>query len=398
MSKLNGAIVVHGGGPTAVLNASLAGVIAEAGEIGVGRLWGARFGLAGLLSGDWIDLGGLRERDVERLRRAPASLIGSSRRKLELEEAERLPLVLKDAGIDAVLYTGGNGSMGTALEIHRAAVAGGYPDLRVVGIPKTIDNDLACTDHSPGYGSAARFFAHALRDIGADYRALPPPVGIVEVLGRNTGWIVGATALARARPGDPPHLIYLPERPPSIEKICEDIVETHRNFGFAVVAVCEGLRDPSGEPFGAYVDRPGSRKHELAANLGHVLARAITERTGLRARAEKPGLLGRSSMQVRSPTDAWAADLCGREAVRAAADGATGVMVSLRRVSGKPYRAETALVALEDVAGVERRVPPEWIAGSGSDVTPEFLDYVRPLAGPVSALARLKRAAPTRAP
>jgi len=389
MRKTEGAIVVHGGGPTAVLNASLAGVIAESRERGVERLFGARFGVGGLISRDWIALGNLTPEDIEGIRRAPGSVLGSSRQKLEPEDAERLPKLLKEAGIAAILYTGGNGSMETALLLHSTARAA-HPDLRVIGMPKTIDNDLAGTDHSPGYGSAARFFAHALRDIGADNRALPPPVSIVEVLGRNAGWIAGATALARTRAGDPPHLIYMPERPPSIEKISADIVEVHRQFGFVVAAVCEGLRDPDGEPFGAEVNRPGSRKHELAVNLGHTLARAVSERTGLRARAEKPGLLGRSSAMAASASDAAESYLCGREAVRAASSGHSGVMVTLRRLSDDPYRVETGLVALDQVAGRERTVPLDWIVEAGNGVTAGFLRYVRPLAGDVPAHARLE--------
>ena len=388
MRKAEGGVIVHGGGPTAVLNASLAGVVAASREGGPRRLYGARFGVNGLTTGDWIDLSNLSAAEIEAVRAAPGSVLGSSRRKVEPEDADRLLSLLKENRIDRVFYTGGNGSMGTALLLQRAAAIA-HPDLRVIGIPKTIDNDLAATDHSPGFGSAARFFAHALRDIGADNRSLPPPVSIVEVLGRNAGWVVGATALARSRPDDPPHLIYLPERPPTIERICADIQDVHQQFGFAVVAVCEGLRDPRGEPFGADVDRPGSKRHELAANLGHTLARAVTERTGLRARSEKPGLLGRSSSLAVSRTDAEESFSCGSEAVRAASNGQSGVMVALRRVSDDPYRVEHMLVALELVAGVERRVPQEWIVAAGNDVGPEFLRYLRPLAGPIGEHIRL---------
>jgi 6-phosphofructokinase 1 len=381
-------MVVHGGGPTTVLNSSLAGVITAARELCSGPIYGARFGIRGLIARDWLDLSGAAPSVVDSIRAAPGSVLGSSRQKLEAADAERILNLVRDAGIEAVFHTGGNGSMGTALALHTAA-ANLLPDLRVIGIPKTIDNDLAETDHTPGYGSAARFFALAVRDIGADNCALPPPVSFVEVLGRNAGWIVGATALARSRAEDPPHLIYLPECPPTIEKICADVQEVYQRLGFVVVAVCEGLRDAQGEPFGAYVDRPGSKKHELAANLGHTLARAVAETTGLRARAEKPGLLGRSFALAVSPTDAEESFRCGVAAVEAASHGQSGVMITLRRVSENPYHVETGLVALDQVAGLERCVPQEWIAPTGNDVLPEFLRYAAPLIGPIPPHVRL---------
>jgi 6-phosphofructokinase 1 len=387
--KAAGALVVHSGGPTAVLNASLAGLIDAFRELpGRGRLLGARFGVAGLVAGDWIDLTDLAPDRVAAIRTAPGSVLGSSRQKLDADGAEKLAATLRERGVEWLLYTGGNGSMQTALLLHRVGTAV-HPGLRVIGVPKTIDNDLAVTDHTPGYGSAARFFAHALRDIGEDNRGLPPPVQVVEVLGRNAGWIVAATALARGYPDDAPHLIYCPERPPTLEKICSDVQEVCGGLGRAVVAVCEGLRDPGGRTFGAEVDRPGSKQHELAMNLGYTLARAITARTGLRARAEKPGLLGRSSALAVSEVDAAESYQCGYEAVRAASAGHAGVMVALRRISQTPYESETFLTPLAEVAGIERGMPAEYLAASGNDVTAEFLEYVRPLVGEVRPHGRL---------
>jgi 6-phosphofructokinase len=160
----------------------------------------------------------------------------------------------------------------------------------VIGIPKTIDNDLAITDHTPGYPSAARFFIHAARDIGLDNRALPTPVCILETLGRNTGWITAATALARADADDAPHLIYFPERRVSLDRMAADVEGVYRRIGRVVIAVCEGQLDETGQPFGADVDRPESAVHRLSSNLGHTLANALARKTGLRARAEKPEL------------------------------------------------------------------------------------------------------------
>jgi 6-phosphofructokinase len=381
-------MVIHSGGPSAVLNASLAGVLEESKAAGLRRILGARYGVAGLIAGEWADLSSLTAEKVAAIRVAPGSVLGSSRKKIEPDDAARLMDPLRSLGVDILFLTGGNGSMKTARLLHETAVRN-QAALRVIGIPKTIDNDLMETDHTPGFGSAARFFAHAVRDIGSDNRALPPPVSLIEVIGRNTGWVAGATALARANSDDPPHLIYMPERPPSIEKICSEIQQVHRRLGYVVVAVCEGVRDPSGNPFDADVDRAGSRQHELASNLGHMLARKVTECTGLRARSEKPGLLGRSCSFMVSATDAAESYLCGVEAVKAAVSGHSGVMVALRRISDDPYRAETFLTPLELVAGHERPVPADWITPEGNGVREEFLRYVRPLVGEVHAHFRL---------
>lgn len=352
------------------------------------RLLAARFGVAGLSGGNWIDLTGISSDAIEDLRVAPGSVIGSSRRKLDPAEIESTIRRFGDSGIGILLVTGGNGSMQTALEFDRAARVIRSP-LRVVGIPKTVDNDLMVTDHAPGFGSAARFYALAIRDIGLDNLALPTPVTVVEIIGRNAGWVTAATALARRYPDDAPHLIYVPERPPTLEQICEDVQAVHARLGRVVVAVCEGLRDPAGMSFGADMDRPGSRRHELAMNLGHALARAVALRTGLRTRSEKPGLLGRSCSFAVSEVDREEACRCGREAILAARRGETGVMVALRRASAAPYRSETFLAPLDRIAGTERLLPAAWIASTGADVNPEVLDYVRPLAGEISAPIRL---------
>ena len=272
--------------------------------------------------------------------------------------------------------------MGTAWMLSQLAERE-HPDLRVIGVPKTVDNDLMVTDHSPGFGSAARFYALATRDIGEDNRALRSPVTIVETIGRNAGWVAGATALARRDTDDAPHLIYLPERPPTIEAICQDVASRVERLGRAVVVACEGLRNPDGVPFGAALDQAGSARHELAQNLGHVLAQRISVMTGIRARSEKPGLLGRSCSFAVSSVDSAESYRCGRAAVEAAVAGCAGVMVALRRVSSDPYLCETFPAPLASVANAERLVPDRWIAPSGADVTPEFVQHVRPLASPI---------------
>lgn len=373
------AVVAHGGGPTAVLNASLAGLTAEYRTRG--RLFGARYGLPGLIRNDLIDLTALDPVLVEQIGQAPGSALGSSRAPLTGDDSDRLLDTLRRHAIRTFFYTGGNGSMETALQIARQARDAGY-DLQIIGIPKTIDNDLRVTDHSPGYGSTARFFACAARDIGEDNRSLPSPICVLETLGRNAGWIVAATSLARHRPDDAPHLIYFPERRLSFDRIAADVERVYGRLGRAVVAVCEGQLDDRGQPFGADVDRAGSPTQRLASNLGHTLARLLSENLGVRARAEKPGLLARCCGEFAVPRDRRESYACGQAAALAAAAGESGVMVALRR------DGSTFLTPLETVARVERLLPDEFIHPDGNDVTPAFRDYGSPLVGEVPGWAR----------
>jgi 6-phosphofructokinase 1 len=364
------AVIAHGGGPTAVLNASLVGVHREWNRRGgTGRLYAARFGVRGILAGDLVDLSAVPESRMEEVRRAPGSVIGSSRQPLTDEDVETIRRVFRKREIGCFLYTGGNGSMDTALRLSRA-----MPEVQIIGIPKTIDNDLAVTHHTPGYPSAARFFIHAVRDIGLDNRALPSPICVIEILGRNTGWIVAATALARAHADDAPHLIYLPERRLSLDRIASDVERVYRRVGRVVITVCEGQLDDRGQPFGAAVDRADSSVHRLASNLGHTLAAELTRVLGIRARAEKPGLLGRSCAELASEVDRRDALACGRAAVRAALRGESGKMVTLQARG-------TGLTDLVNVARVERPVPDEWIASESNDIGAGFGEYLIPLLG-----------------
>ncbi len=287
------AVVAHSGGPTPVINASLLGVFEEAAlHTQITSLYGAQNGIAGVLSEDFIDLTRQPEKLMLQVGKAPSSALGSSRRAITPEDLERLIAIFRAHNIRYFLYNGGNGSMGTAARIAGTAREMGY-DLQVAGIPKTIDNDLLETDHTPGYPSTALFFACALRDIGADNLALSGQVEFVEVLGRNVGWVAAATALARRDPDDAPHLIYFPESPLPVQLLLDDVERVYSRLGRCVVAVCEGQLDENGEPFGADV-RSGSQG-SLAMNLAHRLAMLVSSRLRIRARSEKPGLLGRSS-------------------------------------------------------------------------------------------------------
>lgn len=371
------AIIAHGGGPTAVINASLAGLVEGCRSCAsFAALYGARAGLTGLLRGDFVDLLSLDPELIRQIGEAPGSALGSSRLKLEEEDYGRIFEVFRRFGIGCFFYTGGNGSMDTALRIAHYARSLAY-DLQVIGIPKTIDNDLCVTDHTPGYAPTARFFACAARDVGEDNRSLPSPVCVLETLGRNAGWIVAATSLARQSEDDAPHLIYFPERPVSLDRIACDVDRVYRRLGRVVVAVCEGQLDDRGIPFGADVDRAQSATHRLAANLGHTLARLLTEKLGIRARAEKPGLLGRCCGPFATARDRHEAFACGDAAGAAAAAGKSEVMVALRRDS------DTFLAPLESVARVERLLPPAWIHPECNDILPAFREYALPLIGEI---------------
>jgi 6-phosphofructokinase len=383
------ALIAHGGGPTSVINASLVGLVEESRALGTfANLYGARFGVQGVLEEDLLELLRQDQNLMRAIAEAPGSALGSSRFKLADEDYGRILEFFKKKNIRCFFYTGGNGSMDTALQMSRHAHAAGY-ELQVIGIPKTIDNDLSITDHTPGYASTAHFFAVAAREVGEDNRSLPPPITVLEVLGRNAGWVVAATALARAHEDDAPHLIYFPERPVSLDQIAGDVERVYRRLGRVVVAVCEGQLDETGTPFGADVDRAASPVHRLASNLGHTLARLISGKLGRRARAEKPGLLGRCCGPMASELDREEARACGRSAACAAAKGESGVMIAIRRESQTPYGSSTFFTPLENVARTERLVPSAWINEAGNDVNRQFIEYASPLIPKVEGYARL---------
>jgi len=380
------AILAHSGGPTPVINASLLGVVERARACGIATLYGARFGLDGLLAEDFADLFALDAAALEAIACAPGSALGSSRREVSAADLDRLLAIFRRRNVRYFFYNGGNGSMRTALEIAQAARHSEY-DLQVIGIPKTIDNDLAETDHTPGYPTTARFFACALREIGADNRALPGQVEFVEVLGRDAGWIVAATTLARRNPNDPPHLVYLPEDPLPLDRLLADIDRVFTRLNRCVVAVCEGQLDERGEPFGAD-SRAGSRG-KLAMNLAHRLSILAAEKLKLKTRSEKPGLLGRASLAYPSPVDWNEARLCGQSAVDAAIRGEARVMIALLRAPGEPYSVTTATVPLEKVAFAEKKFPLEWRTAPDAPSSPAFAAWAEPLVGPIDPYPHL---------
>lgn len=382
-------LVAHSGGPSATLNASLVGIVDACRDEGeTFEAWGARRGVDGLLAGDWAELSAIAPASLESLMRSPGSAIGSSRRGLTPEAAAEAAGALSRSGVDALVLAGGNGSMATAANLEKAARER-KSGLRVIGLPNTVDNDVTCTDHTPGFGSAARFCTLAVRDIAEDNRALPSPITVVETIGRNTGWIAAAAALGRGDEDAGPHLIYLPEHRPAQEQVIEDARAAVDKRGRAVIVVCEGLRDASGNPFGADLDRTGDPHGELARNLGHALACTIQAATGIRARSERPGLLGRSCSWALSEVDVEESYRSGRAAAEAALGGASGVMIAMRRHPGLVYRGYPHSVPFSETPAKERKLPAEWLGEPGAGGTEDYLEWVRPLAGDIPRVERV---------
>ena len=292
-------LVVHGGGPTAVINASLYGVIEEAKRNPeVGKVYGAIGGTGAIFSETFIDLTSFDDEKLKLLLHTPASAIGSSRYPLYEKDYEKMVDIFKKHDIKYVLLNGGNGTMDACGHIYEVCKD---QDIKVVGIPKTIDNDIAMTDHSPGYGSAARFIAASTQEVGEDVKSLPIHVCIMEAMGRNAGWITAASALARRKQGDAPHLIYLPERNFNEDEFLEDVSKLQKKQGGVVVLVSEGLHDANGESI-----VPPIFKSERAVYYGDVsshLANLVVKKLGVKARSEKPGLCGRASVALQSPVD-----------------------------------------------------------------------------------------------
>lgn len=375
---LNRLLIIHGGGPTCVLNASTYGVIREAQKHPekIGGVFGCMGGVGGLLNRNFRRLDSLAQEKLERLKYTPGTVIGSSRYPLAADDYARLADVLQEEGFGYVLMSGGNGTMDTCGRLHRACAPKG---ILAGGVPKTIDNDISVTDHSPGFGSAARYIAGAVRAIGEDVKSLPIHVCIVEAMGRNAGWIAAASALARKDSGDAPHLIYLPERPFDEEAFLRDVKALHERQGGVVVVVSEGLKNRDGQPIVPPLFQTGRAVYY--GDVSAYLAELVIRRLGVKARSEKPGLLGRAQTEMQSFVDRNEAVEAGAEAVRVLLDGQSGFMTGFKRVSTEPYRVRLIRIPLEDVTLAERTLPPEYIAPSGHDVTNAFLSWARPLLG-----------------
>ncbi len=378
-------LVAQGGGPTAVINCSLVGVIEEAKRAKsgtIGKIIGARHGVNGMIDEDLVDLGRETPSTLKQVFNKPSAALGSCRRTMKEEDYGLILETLQKYDIRYFFYIGGNGSMHTAHKVSEVAQNAGY-ELMAIGIPKTVDNDLAYTDHCPGFGSAARYFASVTREIGLDVESLPPPISIIETLGRNTGWLAASAALAEEKKGDAPNLIYVPERPFSLEEFLTDVEEVYRKYGRAVIVVSEGLKDEKGNYLGgvrADASRDGFGRG-LPGGAAAFLSAKIAEELKLRARSEKPGLAARTGIEYVSTVDQEEAHLVGKNAVWYALDGKSGVMMTLDRSKGKKYHCHVGSVPLQNVAIAEKLLPAEFVNARGNYVTEKFIDYCRPIIG-----------------
>lgn len=373
----NNLLIVHGGGPTAVINATLYGVIEEAARHPeIGEVLGAAGGTSGILEERFLSLSGLPEMEKKLLLSTPGSAIGSSRFPVYEKDYENMREILLRHGINYVLFNGGNGTMDTCGKLQKACVGSG---ITVVGIPKTVDNDINAIDHAPGFGSAARYIAEVTREVGEDVRSLPIHVAVIEAMGRNAGWVTAASAAARKKAGDAPHIILVPEIPFEEEAFLNKVEEIRKEKGGVVVVASEGLKDAAGNPV-----VPPIFKTERATYYGDVgtyLAELVIRKLGVKARSEKPGLLGRSSIALSSEVDREEAVLVGRQAVLAAVQGQGGVMVGITRRNEEPYGIDTPLIPIEEVMLTERVFPPEYISEDGMDVKEDYITWLKPLLG-----------------
>ena len=371
-------LIAHGGGPTAVINCSLQGAVEAARSSGrVDKIYAARFGAEGILAGDLIDLTDVPASTIARLGRTPASAIGSCRRKLTDADYPTVLETLKKFGIGAFFYNGGNDSMDTCHKVSELAKREGL-DLRVMGIPKTMDNDLVLTDHCPGFGSAARFAAISASELALDASGLPIHVVVTEYMGRNAGWVTAASAMA-ARLTNCQVLTYLPELAVDEDRMLSDIENAWAKGQGLLVTVSEGLRGLDGKPLAdtGIVDGFG---HVIPGGTAQHISDIIMQKLHIKSRAEKPGLLGRAAIPYASPVDREEAYAAGRYAVNAALRGESGYMVSIRAERTPVYSSSMELVPLAEVANAEKTFPLEWVQ-DGNRVADAFFDYALPLIG-----------------
>ena len=370
-------IIMHGGGPTAVINASLYGAIRQAQSCPeVDRVLVAIGGTGGFLREQIKDVTDYSDDQLRGLLSSPASAIGTSRDALEKPEYEAMVPILRQYDIKYVLMNGGNGTMDTCGKLYAECAANG---IGVIGIPKTMDNDLAVTDHAPGFGSAARYVAGSTAELCCDVEGLPIHVVVLETSGRNAGWLTAAASLATDSYAHGPDLIYLPERDFDQDAFLRDVKKLIDTKGHGVVVASEGLHYAGGKPIVEPIFTVGRATY--FGDVGSHLANLIIKELGYKARAEKPGLLGRASILWQSETDRDEAERCGRAAVDAVTAGESGKMVALRRIPGDTYRCETFLVDIQQVMMTERKLPEEFINAEGNGITEAFKEWCRPLLG-----------------
>ena len=391
MAELIGNLLVaQSGGPTAVINASVAGVIQEAGKHeSIGEIYGGLNGILGLLNEELIDINEEKARTIEGLKYTPAAALGTCRYKLDFkrkpekaaQDMDRLFAVFQAHNIRYFFYAGGNDSQDTAHKIHEQALQRGY-EMRVIGVPKTIDNDLPHTDHCPGYGSVVKYNATTVMEVAADVASMATDDGsccLIEVMGRSAGWIAAGTIVAKRSPADAPHIILLPEIPLDEAAFLAKVQETITQHKYCVGVVAEGIKNAAGEEIAADKSRLDAFGHPVLSGAADRLAEIIQQKLKAKTRTVKLGYAQRAAAHWASATDALEAVACGEAAVRAAMAGQSGLMVKLVRTQNNPYKWTTGLQPLQDIANVEHLVPRDWISEDGFLPNEKFMEYARPL-------------------
>lgn len=388
MEVLKGNVMFgQSGGPTAVINASAAGVFTEAlKQQGIiDKVYGAANGIVGILNENFYDIGEEDPKELQLLKTTPSSALGSCRYKLmDVEESDkdyrRILEVFKKYNIRYFFYNGGNDSMDTCNKISKYLQGEGY-ECRVVGVPKTIDNDLAGTDHCPGFGSAAKYIATTVMEVYLDARVYNiGMVTVIEIMGRNAGWLTAAAALASHK-GHGPELIYLPEVPFDLDQMMADVEREYSKDKKVIVCVSEGVKTADGKYIPELVGELSTDAfgHKQMGGSASILADYIKEKMHCKVRGIELSLMQRCAAHVASRVDVEEAYLSGQEAVRAAVAGETDIMIGLGRPESGPYRTELIHVPLEQVANAEKTVPREWINKAGNHINQEFIDYALPL-------------------
>ena len=374
------AIVAQSGGPTAVINSSVCGVVETWLKSNApGKIYGGISGIKGILEGDIIDLAAQDSRVISGLRYTPGAGIFSCRHKVSEDDQRKLVELFKKLDIRYFFYNGGNDSMDTAHKTWLAAQEAGW-EMRVIGVPKTVDNDLPFTDHCPGFGSAAKYIATTVRESGIDLESVSTKnkVTILEAMGRNAGWLTAAAALSKRYENEAPHLIYLPEVAFCKEKFLADVEKVYKDLGYCYVTVSEGITDANGDycfAAGA-VDSFG---HVQLSGVGAALKDLVEQELGIKARCNTPGTAQRSAAHCASKTDADEAYMVGKTAVEYALAGKNGLMVTIERKSDLPYSSICGEIELSKVANVEKKLPLSWINEEHNYITDDFIKYARPL-------------------
>jgi ATP-dependent phosphofructokinase / diphosphate-dependent phosphofructokinase len=391
MAEFNGNLLVaQSGGPTAVINASVAGVIQEAGRHEcIEEIYGGLNGIWGILREELIDLNDEKAKSIEGLKYTPAAALGTCRYKLDFKkkpeqaakDMDRLFEVFQAHNIRYFFYVGGNDSQDTAHKIQEQAVARGY-EMRIMGVPKTIDNDLPHTDHCPGYGSVIKYAATSVMEIALDVGGMATEEGsccIIEVMGRHAGWIAAGTALAHRNECDAPHIVLIPEIKFNEEAFLARVKATVAAHRFCVVVVGEGLKGADGKELAADQSRRDAFGHPVLSGAAEHLEEIVTKKLNLKARSVKLGYAQRAAAHYASLTDATEAAACGEAAVRNAIEGKTGYMIKIVRLQSSPYKWTTDLQPLGDIANVEHTIPRDWMTEDGFLPNEKFIEYARPL-------------------